>query len=145
MSSTATFMSSTAASSAASSSAPASSTAASSAASSSAPASSGTSAAASGAPVDALTGVSAIPDGGSLVVKVGGEPIALARKGNDVLAFTAVCPHQQCTVGSAGATLQCPCHGSEFDAFTGAVLQGPAKVPLAAIPVKVQGDQVVRA
>ncbi len=43
----------------------------------------------------------------------------------------------------AGAELRCPCHGSLFDAFTGAVKRGPAETSLAAIPVKVENDQIV--
>jgi Rieske Fe-S protein len=32
-------------------------------------------------------------------------------------------------------TLDCPVHGSRFDAATGAVLKGPASQPLASVPV----------
>ena len=44
------------------------------------------------------------------------------------VAFDAVCPHAGCTVGYYGATnvLACPCHGSQFNIETGAVLSGPA-------------------
>jgi Rieske Fe-S protein len=60
-----------------------------------------------------------------------------------VVAHSGVCTHAGCGVQAAGAQLSCPCHGSMFDAFTGAVLRGPAKAPLAAIPVKVSGQDVV--
>lgn len=55
-------------------------------------------------------------------------------------AFSAVCTHQGCTVAFSRPdhTFQCPCHGSVFDARTGQVIQGPAQLPLPAIPV-VQG------
>ncbi len=43
-------------------------------------------------------------------------------------AYNAVCPHAGCTVGyyAANQVLACPCHGSEFQLTTGAVLMGPA-------------------
>jgi thiosulfate dehydrogenase [quinone] large subunit len=48
------------------------------------------------------------------------------------VAFDAVCPHAGCTVGydpSAKVTT-CPCHGSQFNASTGAVEVGPAATGL---------------
>jgi thiosulfate dehydrogenase [quinone] large subunit len=52
-------------------------------------------------------------------------------------AFSAVCPHAGCTVQFDGANdvFACPCHGSVFNATTGAVLQGPATTGLSPIPV----------
>jgi len=90
-----------------------------------------------------LASVSAVPAGGSLVVPGPRGPVALFRSGNQVVAHTAICTHMGCTVGAAGKTLQCPCHGSEYDAATGQVLQGPAPDPLAVIAVRVEGGQVV--
>jgi Rieske Fe-S protein len=59
-------------------------------------------------------------------------------------AFTAVCTHQQCIVGSVtNNVIQCPCHGSEYSASTGAVIQGPATQALAAKTIKVSGDNII--
>ena len=59
----------------------------------------------------------------------------------DYKAFTAVCTHQGCTVGGvADNVITCPCHGSTFDAATGAVTQGPATRPLDAKSVTVGAD-----
>ena len=63
------------------------------------------------------------------------------------VAYDAVCPHAGCTVGySSGAGLiVCPCHGSEFDPGTGAVVNPPATRGLTPIEVAVDasGELVV--
>jgi Rieske Fe-S protein len=61
-------------------------------------------------------------------------------------AFTAVCTHQGCIVGSVtGGTINCPCHGSKFSISNGSVLNGPAASPLAPVSIKVQGTSIVQA
>jgi Rieske Fe-S protein len=60
-----------------------------------------------------------------------------------VVAFTAICTHQGCTVNPDGAVLRCPCHASTYDAFTGKNTGGPARSPLAEIPVTVSGGVVL--
>jgi thiosulfate dehydrogenase [quinone] large subunit len=60
-----------------------------------------------------------------------GSPDIVVRSSNGTLAaHSAICTHAGCTVGYSGGQLVCPCHGSIFDANTGAVLQGPAVTPL---------------
>jgi len=48
------------------------------------------------------------------------------------VAFDAVCPHAGCTVGydPGQKVIICPCHGSQFNAGTGAVEVGPATTGL---------------
>lgn len=58
-----------------------------------------------------------------------GDPsIVIRPTAATFLAFDAVCPHAGCTVGydSSAKLLVCPCHGSVFNASTGAVERGPA-------------------
>ena len=56
-------------------------------------------------------------------------------------AFSAVCTHAGCVVADVSqGTINCPCHGSAFDAATGAVRQGPATQPLPEKTVTVSGD-----
>lgn len=59
-------------------------------------------------------------------------------------AFTAVCTHAQCIVASVSDNvIQCNCHGSQYNAATGAVVRGPAPAPLAAKSIKVDGSNIV--
>jgi thiosulfate dehydrogenase (quinone) large subunit len=48
------------------------------------------------------------------------------------VAFDAVCPHAGCSVGydPSAKVIVCPCHGSQFNASTGAVEVGPAPTGL---------------
>ena len=61
-------------------------------------------------------------------------------------AFSAVCTHAGCTVGSvSGGTINCPCHGSRFNITNGAVVNGPAASPLPQVGIKVQGNAIFQA
>jgi Rieske Fe-S protein len=61
-------------------------------------------------------------------------------------AFTAVCTHAGCTVGSVSSgTINCPCHGSRFNISNGSVVNGPAASPLAPVNIKVQGTSILQA
>jgi thiosulfate dehydrogenase [quinone] large subunit len=61
----------------------------------------------------------------------GSPDIVVRRRDGSLAAFSAICTHAGCRVEYASGLLLCPCHGSEFDASTGAVIQGPAVTPLA--------------
>ena len=72
-----------------------------------------------------------VPVGGSIDATIHGEPALIAQPtAGQVVAYSAICTHQQCVVAAAGAEFHCPCHGSMFDAATGDPLQGPALEPL---------------
>jgi thiosulfate dehydrogenase [quinone] large subunit len=61
----------------------------------------------------------------------GSPDIVVRHRDGSLAAFSAVCTHAGCQVEFASGMLVCPCHGSEFDASTGAVIHGPAVTPLA--------------
>ncbi|GHF38664.1 hypothetical protein GCM10017566_09860 [Amycolatopsis bartoniae] len=87
-----------------------------------------------------------IPVGQAKSVTVSGQPAIVARPTETTAAcFSAICTHQGCTVNPEGGKLNCPCHGSVFNALTGAVEKGPAQTALPSIPVKVDGSNVVTA
>ncbi len=58
------------------------------------------------------------------------------------VAFDAVCPHAGCTVGydATQKIIACPCHGSQFNASTGAVEVGPATRGLTRLAVAEGGN-----
>jgi nitrite reductase/ring-hydroxylating ferredoxin subunit len=87
--------------------------------------------------------VSDVPVGGGKVFAdakvVVTQPTAGQYKG-----FTAVCTHQQNTVGSVeDGKIVCPFHGSKFNIADGSVANGPARNPLAAVNVSVEGGNIV--
>lgn len=72
-----------------------------------------------------------------------GRPLLVSRPTDaSVVCFSAICTHQGCTVAPAGNELDCPCHGSRYDAATGKVIGGPAPAPLHPFAVKVEGGRV---
>jgi cytochrome b6-f complex iron-sulfur subunit len=86
-----------------------------------------------------------VPVGGAVsATSPDGKPIIVAQptKGT-VVGFSAICTHMGCTVAPAGTQLDCPCHGSVYDAATGKNLSGPAPRPLAPFPVHLDGEQVL--
>jgi len=106
-------------------------------------ASGGTGAGGGGAAVLAKT--SDVPVGGGTILTDKKIVITQPQSGT-FHAFTAVCTHAGCTVGSVSSgTINCPCHGSRFNINNGSVVNGPAASPLAPINIKVQGTSIVQA
>ncbi|KOG86812.1 Rieske (2Fe-2S) protein [Streptomyces varsoviensis] len=94
------------------------------------------------APVD-LGAASAVPVGGAKIYREKRVVVAQPAKGQ-YKAFSAVCTHAGCVVDKIeDGKINCPCHGSQFDAETGKVLRGPADAPLPAVPVKTEGGKLV--
>jgi cytochrome b6-f complex iron-sulfur subunit len=95
----------------------------------------------------AIAAESEVAPGSAVTFKNAGSPAVLVHLDNgDFVAYSAVCTHQACTVAYKNGQLACPCHGSVFDPADGAaVVAGPAPKPLAEIPVKVQGGNIVKA
>jgi Rieske Fe-S protein len=91
----------------------------------------------------AITPLADIPENGGTVFP--DRQIVVTRgAGTTVHGFSAVCTHQGCLVSAvSGGEITCPCHGSAFDAATGAVRRGPAQKPLPAVPVSVVNGSVM--
>ena len=80
-----------------------------------------------------VDGIDALAPGEGAVMRRGIHRVAVYRTGEgEVLAYSARCPHLGCAVhwSPQEKSWDCPCHGSRFDARTGAVLNGPANHPL---------------
>lgn len=93
----------------------------------------------------ALVALADVPVGGAVAAKdASGAPVVVAQPtAGTAVAFSAICTHMGCQVAPAGNQLNCPCHGSQYDAATGAVLRGPAAKPLPPVAVHVANGQVV--
>ena len=103
-----------------------------------------TSAGSGGGATTALASLDSITVGEAVSANLDGQPVLVSRPTTTSAAcFSAICTHQGCTVAPAGKELQCPCHGSVYNAITGAVISGPAPRALDKIQVKVKGGKVV--
>ena len=113
--------------------------------SSAAPASQAGSGSGAAAAPAALASTSDIPVGGGKILA--DKKIVITQPQSGAFhAFSAVCTHAGCTVGSvSGGTINCPCHGSRFNIANGAVVNGPASSPLPPVNITVQGTSIVQA
>jgi Rieske Fe-S protein len=91
---------------------------------------------------EALTSTSDIEVGGGSVFP-DQEVVVTQPSEGQFKCFTAVCSHQGCLVSDVSdGTINCDCHGSQYDIETGDVVQGPATFALAEEQITVSGDQI---
>src|SRR5919201_6452113 len=77
---------------------------------------------------------SEIADGSMLLGHANGEPVLLARRGDELFAVGAVCTHYSGPLAEGilvGDTVRCPWHHTCFSLRTGEVLRPPALNDLA--------------
>lgn len=93
-----------------------------------------------------VAGVGDLPPGELRRVEVGGVALCLAHvKDKGVCALADVCSHEEIELSDGwldGDEVECPMHGSRFNAFTGAVRGLPANQPVRAYPVETDGDDL---
>jgi Rieske Fe-S protein len=72
------------------------------------------------------------------------QVVFLVKSGAQVTALSSTCTHLGCRVSwdASARVLKCPCHGGVFDR-TGAVKAGPPPQPLAKLPARIDGEQVL--
>jgi nitrite reductase/ring-hydroxylating ferredoxin subunit len=84
-----------------------------------------------------------VAEGDLAAFDVGGERVAIANVGGAFHAFGDTCTHLQCSLAEGeleGTVVTCPCHGSQFDVTSGAVLRGPAQEPVRSYAARVEDD-----
>ena len=89
--------------------------------------------------------LSTIPDGGMLPGYAHGDPVVLARRGHELFAFDAFCPHYGAPLADGllvDDTVRCPWHHACFSLRTGEALRAPAVDAVASWRVE-QRDDVV--
>ncbi len=92
-----------------------------------------------------LVALAQVPAGGGVVLDQADIVLVRDQTGS-VHGFSATCTHQGCQVDAVrDDSISCPCHGSVFDARTGAVVSGPASRPLPKVTVVVRDDSVFTA
>ncbi|WP_415954281.1 Rieske (2Fe-2S) protein [Streptomyces sp. KLOTTS4A1] len=94
------------------------------------------------APVD-LGDASAVPVGTSKLYREQRLIVTCAKDGT-YSALSAQCTHAGCVLDKVeGDEGHCPCHGSRFSTTNGAAIVGPASVPLAKVPVRVENGKLI--
>ncbi|MGD1074965.1 MAG: Rieske (2Fe-2S) protein [Thermodesulfovibrionales bacterium] len=86
-----------------------------------------------------------IPIGGAKNIVLNDMPaIVLNRAGKGLVAFSRVCTHLGCLVeyDKDKNRLLCPCHAGVFD-LEGNVVSGPPPRPLARLPLRIEGENIV--
>lgn len=82
-----------------------------------------------------------------LRVEAAGVGICLGRLSDGaVFALNDTCTHEEAELSDGcldGNDVECPAHGSRFDLRTGAVRGGPARLPVASYPVRIESDSIV--
>jgi nitrite reductase/ring-hydroxylating ferredoxin subunit len=75
-----------------------------------------------------------------------GTKVAVANANGNLYAFDNTCTHMGCSLANGkldGTTVTCPCHGSQFDVTSGAVVRGPAARPVRSHTVKVEKEDLL--
>lgn len=83
--------------------------------------------------------------GQMMLVHVDKERVVVAHGSSGIVAFSDRCTHQGGPLSDgmlAGCIVQCPWHGSQFDARTGNVVTGPARDPLKTYSVEIRDGHV---
>ncbi|MES1243687.1 MAG: FAD-dependent oxidoreductase [Acidobacteriota bacterium] len=87
-----------------------------------------------------------LPDGGQVAGHVGGEPVLVVRRGEEIFAVGASCTHYGGPLAEGivvDDTVRCPWHHACFSLRTGEAVRAPALNPVAVYKVEREGGRVV--
>lgn len=87
-----------------------------------------------------------VAEGAMRLFDVAGTKVTIARLVGQLYAFDDVCTHRGCSLAEGeldGTIVMCPCHGSQFDVTSGAVVRGPAQRPVTSRLVQVEGEDLL--
>ena len=88
-----------------------------------------------------------LPENASTLANFGGQqPFVLIVRGTgeELTGYSGYCTHNGCALRQEEQELDCPCHGSRFDAANGEVLVGPATRQLPTVEIVVEDDEIRR-
>jgi nitrite reductase/ring-hydroxylating ferredoxin subunit len=80
------------------------------------------------------------------VFDVSGTKVSVTSVDGHLYAFDDTCTHMGCSLARGkldGTTVTCPCHGSQFNVTSGAVVRGPAQRPVRSRLVQVEGEALL--
>ena len=83
--------------------------------------------------------------GAPIQVDVDGQPVCVARVGDEVFAVSNICTHSYAELSDGEVkdfTIECWLHGAEFDLRTGAALTLPATEALETYDVEKSGNEI---
>jgi Rieske Fe-S protein len=93
------------------------------------------------APEGTAVAISEVAVGGGVVVDE--KYVVTQPEDGEFKAFSAICTHQGCPVGSVeDGMIVCPCHNSHYDISSGEPVSGPAPEPLTAVQFTQSGDTI---
>ena len=93
-----------------------------------------------------VTDANNLAEGEMRVIDIAGSKVSIAASGGRLFAFDDTCTHIGCSLGAgelSGTNVTCPCHGSQFDVTSGAVIRGPAQQPVRSRLVEVDGADLL--
>lgn len=94
---------------------------------------------------ETVASLSEVAAGSVRCVTVGQTSLAIVNVDGRGFALDNRCTHaggRMCEGHVEGTVLECPLHGSQFEVATGAVVAGPARLPLATHETRVTGDRI---
>jgi len=85
-------------------------------------------------------------EGEMRVFEIAGTKVNVAAAGGRLFAFDDTCTHRGCSLAEGdleGSIVTCPCHSSQFDVTSGAVIRGPAREPVRSRSIQVDGPDLL--